>query len=100
MSIGVTRPAQEKFLEERGRRGKPGLGIQIGFLYGCGGAGFRVTFTDDPHAFDAVEEVGGIRIFLDAQSRDTLQGGVIDWEEGPQGGFVLRHPEAALVDFC
>ena len=53
-----------------------------------------------PTAFEAVEEVGGIRIFLDAQSRDTLQGAVIDWEEGPQGGFVLRHPEAALVDFC
>jgi len=101
MSIGITKPAQEKFSEERGRRGKPGLGIQIGFLYGCGGAGFRVTFTDDPHAFDVVEERDGIRIFLDAQSRDTLQGAVIDWEEGPpEAGFVLRHPDAALVDFC
>jgi Fe-S cluster assembly iron-binding protein IscA len=100
MSIGITRPAQEKFSDERRRQEKPDLGIQIGFLYGCGGTGFRVTFTDDPHAFDVVEEVSGIRIFLDAQSRDTLQGAVIDWEEGPQGGFVLRHPEASLVDFC
>lgn len=100
MPIGITRPAQEKFSEERRRQEKPDLGIQISFLYGCGGAGFRVTFTHDPRAFDVLEEVGGIRIFLDAQSRDTLQGAVIDWEEGPQGGFVLRHPEAALVDFC
>ena len=100
MSIKITRQARDKFEEERRRQGKPALGIQIGFLYGCGGAGFRATFTDDPHAFDAVEEVDGIRIFLDAQSRDTLQGATIDWEEGPQGGFLLRHPEAALVDFC
>jgi iron-sulfur cluster assembly protein len=98
--ITVTGRARAMFEEERRRQGKPKLGIQIGFLYGCGGAGFRVTFTDDPYDFDAMEEAGGIRIFLDAQSRDTLEGAAIDWEEGPQGGFVLRHPEAALVDFC
>ena len=27
------------FEEERRRQGKPDLGIQISFLYGCGGAG-------------------------------------------------------------
>jgi Fe-S cluster assembly iron-binding protein IscA len=47
-----------------------------------------------------VEDVDGVRIYLDAQSRETLQGAAIDWEEGSAGGFVLRHPEAALVDFC
>jgi hypothetical protein len=25
---------------------------------------------------------------------------VIDWEEAPERGFVLRHPDAALVEFC
>lgn len=101
MSVSITPLAGARFEEERRRQGKPGLGIQIRFLYGCGGAGFRVTFTDAPHGFEAVEEMDGVRIYLDAQSRDTLAGAVIDWEEGPPGaGFVLRHPEAALVDFC
>ncbi len=100
MTITITGRAQTMFEEERQRQGKPNLAIQVGFLYGCGGAGFRVTFTDDPHGFEFVEEVDGVRIYLDAQSRDTLQGAAIDWEEGGQGGFVLRHPEAALVDFC
>ncbi len=98
--ITITGRARAMFEVERRRQGKPELGIQISFLYGCGGAGFRVTFTDDPHEFEAVEEVDGVRMYLDAQSRDTLGGAEIDWEEGPQGGFVLRHPEAALVDFC
>jgi len=98
--ITITRRGRAMFEEERRRQRKPALGIQIGFLYGCGGAGFRVTFTDDPHDFETVEEVDGVRIYLDAQSRDTLQGAAIDWEEGRQGGFVLRHPDAALVDFC
>lgn len=98
--ITITGRAREAFDRERGRQGKPELGIQISFLYGCGGAGFRVTFTDEPHGYQAVEEADGLRIFLDAQSRDTLKGAVMDYEDGPQGGFVLRHPEAALVDFC
>jgi Fe-S cluster assembly iron-binding protein IscA len=89
------------FEEERRRQGKPDLGIQITFLYGCGGAGFRVTFTDDPHDIQALVEADGVRFYLDGQSRDTLKGAVIDWEAGPpEAGFVLRHPDAALVDFC
>jgi Fe-S cluster assembly iron-binding protein IscA len=98
--ITISPQARVKFEEERRRQGKPDLGIQVSFLYGCGGAGFRVTFTDDPHAFQAVEEADGVRFYLDAQSRDTLGGAVIDWEGGAQGGFVLRHPGAVLVDFC
>lgn len=100
MTITIAERARTMFDEERRRQEKPDLGIQITFLYGCGGAGFRVTFTDDPLNFETVEDVDGVRIFLDAQSRDTLQGAAIDWEEGGQGGFVLRHPDAALVDFC
>ncbi len=99
--ITISERARAMFEEERRRQGKPGLGIQVSFLYGCGGAGFRVTFTDDPHNFQVLAEADGVRFYLDSQSRDTLQGAVIDWEDGPlQAGFVLRHPDAALVDFC
>ena len=99
--ITITERARAMFEEERRRQGKPALGIQVTFLYGCGGAGFRVTFTDDPRDFQALSEADGVRFYLDRQSQDTLQGAVIDWEEGPpQAGFVLRHPDAALVDFC
>jgi len=98
--ITITPTARAMFEEERRRQGKPELGIQVSFLYGCGGAGFRVTFTDAPHDFQALEEADGVQIYLDAQSRDILRGAVLDWDEGPRGGFLLRHPEAALVDFC
>lgn len=98
--ITITAQARVKFEEERRRQGKPDLGIQVNFLYGCGGAGYRVIFTDDPRDFQVLENADGVRIFLDTQSRDSLEGAVIDWEEGLQGGFVLRHPDAALVEFC
>jgi Fe-S cluster assembly iron-binding protein IscA len=99
MSIAITGRARVSFEEERLRQGEPDLGIQIGFLYGCGGAGFRVVFTADPQGSDVID-VDGVRIALDAESRDRLQGAIIDWEDSPEPGFVLRHPDAALVDFC
>jgi len=98
--ISISPQARVKFEEERRRQAKPDLGQQVSFLYGCGGAGFRVTFTDSPVPYYTLEQIEGIRIYLDAESRDTLQGAVFDWEDGPSAGFMLRHPDAALVEFC
>jgi Fe-S cluster assembly iron-binding protein IscA len=90
--------AREKF-EELRQSGRPNLGIQVGFVYGCGGAGFRVLFTEDP-AGAARLDADGIPFALDPESRDRLRGAVIDWEDGSDRGFILRHPDAALVEFC
>jgi Fe-S cluster assembly iron-binding protein IscA len=96
--IGMSATARREF-EELRRTGKPCLGIQVGFIYGCGGAGFRVVFTEEPAGVSRLE-IEGIPIALDAESRERLRGAVIDWEEAPERGFVLRHPDAALVEFC
>jgi Fe-S cluster assembly iron-binding protein IscA len=98
--ITITDIAREQFEQERRRQGRPNLAVRISFLYGCGGAGFRVAFTDDLSDSQVLQEAAGIRIGLDTQSRDALRGAVIDWEAGPWGGFLLRHPDAALVEFC
>jgi len=98
--ITVTEIARKEFEQERARQGRPNLGIRISFLYGCGGAGFRVAFTDDLSDSQVLRDVAGVRIGMDAQSRDALHGAVIDWEAGLGGGFLLRHPDAALVEFC
>ena len=99
MNISFTKQARAVFEDERRRQGAPDLGIQVGFVYGCGGAGFRVVFTVDPQGSHVVH-VDGVRVALDAESRDRLEGMVIDWDAGPEPGFVLRHPDAALVEFC
>ena len=98
--IAVTDQARAKFQEERQRQEKPSLGIQVCFVYGCGGAGFRVTFTDSPHPLEFAIDAHGIPVYLDAQSRERLHGAVFDWEDGEPAGFILRHPDATLVDFC
>lgn len=96
--VGMSAQARQKF-EELRAAGAPGLGIQIGFVYGCGGAGFRVVFTEDPQGASRLD-LDGVSIALDAESRARLRGAVIDWEASPEEGFVLRHPDAALVEFC
>src|SRR5512136_3019987 len=98
--ITVTKIAREEFEQERARQGRPNVGIRISFLYGCGGAGFRVDFTDDLSDSQVLRDVVGVRIGMDAQSRDALHGAVIDWEPGLGGGLLLRHADAALVEFC
>ena len=85
------------FQREQRRLAKPNLGVQIAFAYGCGGAGFRVTFTDDPADHHTVQEDRGVRLWLDSQCAAGLDGAVID-HDGT--GFVLRHPDAAIVEFC
>jgi Fe-S cluster assembly iron-binding protein IscA len=97
--ITFTEIARKRFEEERRRQASPDLGVQIGFVYGCGGAGFRVIFATDPAGSHIVDEEG-IRIAMDAESFTRLDGAVVDWEAGPTAGFLLRHPDAALVEFC
>ena len=99
MGIGMTEQARALFEEERRRNEAPELGIQIAFLYGCGGAGFRVAFTPDPQG-SRIFDAHGVRIAVDAESLARLDGAIIDWEAGPGSGFILRHPDAALVEFC
>jgi len=85
------------FERERARLAKPAMGIQIAFTYGCGGAGFRVTFTDEPVDHHTVQEDRGVCIWLDSQAAAGLDGAVIDYDGT---GFLLRHPDAAIVEFC
>jgi len=97
--ISFTEIARQRFEEERRRQAFPDLGVQIGFVYGCGGAGFRVVFTRNPEG-SLVVDADGVRIAMDAESFMRLDGAVIDWEADPAPGFLLRHPDAALVEFC
>jgi len=89
--------AQRRFRELQ--NGNARFGVQVGFVYGCGGAGFRVIFTEDPQG-PACDDVSGIPVAMDTESRSRIGDATIDWEDGPGGGFVLRHPDAALVEFC
>jgi len=56
-------------------------------------------FAENPQR-SFLSDVWGVPIALDAESQERLWGAVIDWEASPEEGFVLRHPDAVLVEFC
>lgn len=97
--IELTERAREAFEAERWRQGKPALGIQVNFVYGCGGAGFRIVFTEAPEGSHRLAR-DSVSIAVDAESAERLAGAIVDWEGPPDPGFVLRHPDATLVEFC
>lgn len=95
--IELTRSAAEEFKLLRQNDKASDLGIHIHFLYGCGGAGYRVTFESPPRILERVFESEGVRIYADGKSASDLEGARIDFQRGE---FLLDHANAAIVDFC
>ena len=56
------------------------------FMYG-------LAFDETPGETDAVTEISGLRVAIDAQSRPYCDGATIEWVDGPEGtGFLVRNP--------
>ncbi len=57
---------------------------------------YGLAFDEKPDETDAVTEVAGIRMAIDAQSRPFCDGTRIEWVDGPEGtGFLVRNPSQA-----
>jgi iron-sulfur cluster assembly protein len=94
MELSVTPPA-ERFIKRLLRfDGGPGGGLRLRLTAGgCSGLAAEFSVEDAPKAGDAVIEIGGMRLFLPAESRLPLDGVTIDFAETPtQSGFVFHNP--------
>jgi len=94
MQLSVTPPA-EKFIERLLRfDGGPGSGFRLQVTAGgCSGLEAEFSVENAPKGGDTVIEIGGIKLFLPAESRLLLDGVTIDFAETPtQSGFVFHNP--------
>jgi iron-sulfur cluster assembly accessory protein len=67
---------------------------------GCSGFSYAMSF-DTPKADDTVIESGGIRVLIDAASREYLDGTVLDYVTGLHGsGFKFENPKAERTCGC
>lgn len=63
---------------------------------GCSGYSAEFTIEAAAQAGDSVLPVGGVQLFLPAESRLLLDGGVMDFADTPtKSGFVITQPGAA-----
>lgn len=76
--------------------------VKVQHVLGCGGSGFRLTFSDAPLPEGVVvATASGVRVCLDRYSHARLAGAAIDYDtEKETEGFFLDHEAAVFAAFC
>ena len=77
------------------KQGKPELGLRVGVQGGgCSGLSYKLGF-DQLRQGDQVQEINGIKIFVDPKSDIYLDGTTLDFVDGIEGrGFKFFNPQA------
>ncbi len=96
-TITLTETAAEKLaaiMDEKGVRETHGLRVFVSGS-GCSGLQYGMTFDSNPRPVDVVFEQQGLRVIVDPQSLQYMEGASIDYVEGPTGGgFHIENPNA------
>ena len=93
MAISLTPAAADriqKFLATRGH----GLGLKLGVRKtGCSGFAYVVNYADQPAPEDVVFEDQGVKVFVDPQSLQLIDGTTVDFvKQGLNEAFRFRNP--------
>ena len=95
-AVAVTKLAGEKVRELSKKFKKEGWGIKIGLMKaGCSGFQYDIALQEKAGKDDVAFEVEGVKVFVDKQDLERLNGSEIDWVDGLQGaGFKVNNPNA------
>jgi iron-sulfur cluster assembly protein len=93
MAISLTESAADRvrtFLASRGR----GLGLRLGVRKtGCSGFAYVVNYADDTRPDDLVFEDHGVKVFVDPESLNLVNGTVVDFvRQGLNEAFKFSNP--------
>ena len=94
--VSISPAAQEKLVELLNAEDEVN-GVRI-FVSGggCGGMTYGMTFSEAPHAHDAILEKDGLTLYVDAVALSFLSGVEIDFvEQGMGASFVFKNAFAA-----
>jgi iron-sulfur cluster assembly protein len=93
MAISLTPAAADrirKFISSRGH----GLGLKLGVRKtGCSGFAYVVNYADQPQPEDLVFEDQGVKVYVDPQSLQLIDGTTVDFvKQGLNEAFRFRNP--------
>jgi iron-sulfur cluster assembly protein len=93
MSISLTQSAADRirnFLSVRGH----GIGLRLGVRKtGCSGFAYVVNYAESQQADDVVFEDRGVRVFVDSNSLQLIDGTVVDFvKQGLNEAFRFQNP--------
>jgi len=100
--VTLTEKAAEMVKVTMAKENAAGFGLRVGVAGGgCSGLQYQLSFDETPGVDDAVFEQNGVRIFVDAASREHLAGITLDYVTGLHGaGFKFLNPNASRTCGC
>ncbi|MDM7856920.1 iron-sulfur cluster assembly protein IscA [Thiopseudomonas acetoxidans] len=93
MAVSLTEAAAKHVRRSLDKRGK-GEGIRVGIrTTGCSGMAYVLEYVDEVSAEDEVFESHGLKVIVDANSLDFIDGTELDFvREGVNEGFKFNNP--------
>jgi iron-sulfur cluster assembly protein len=93
MAISLTPSAAERVRTYMASRGK-GIGLRLGIKQtGCSGYAYVVSYADEIGAGDVVFEDAGVKVVVDRQALEFVDGTEIDFvRTGLNEAFKFRNP--------
>jgi len=90
----LTPAAAEKIKAISHSENKAGYGLRVRVAGGgCSGPQYQLGLEEKEGEGDFVVDSQGVKIFIDPESSEAIQGSTLDFIEGPQGsGFKISNP--------
>ncbi|GGD75210.1 iron-sulfur cluster insertion protein ErpA [Paenibacillus nasutitermitis] len=100
--INISETANEKIKEMLSSEETPNLFLRIGVKEGgCSGFSYSMGFDDEQNDQDKVIEYSGLKVVVDNDSLQYLNGLEIDFKESAMGGgFTINNPNASATCGC
>jgi iron-sulfur cluster assembly protein len=101
--LRITAEAVQYAKKRLSARGTPDAAVRLGVRGGgCSGFSYVIEFSDDPpRAKDIVNELDGVRFYIDKKSMIYLAGSALDYEHTLMfQGFRFKNPQEASRCGC
>jgi iron-sulfur cluster assembly accessory protein len=100
--VSLTDAAASKLHELTKEEPNPEIGLRV-YVYsgGCSGYRYGMMLEDAPTEADRVLQANGVRVYVDENSVQYLQGSQIDYVDTLMGaGFTVNNPNAVAACGC
>jgi iron-sulfur cluster assembly accessory protein len=100
--VTLTSTAAAKVAELMEREGEKDLALRLGVKPGgCSGFSYEMYFDSSVDEGDIVKEFDGVRLVVDPQSLEMLDGAELDYRDGLSGaGFHINNPNVTRSCGC
>ncbi len=101
-TVNLTETAVDKVRELIAAENEPGLALRVAVRPGgCSGFSYEMFFDAEVDDTDIVEEHGDVRVVVDPQSAEMVQGSTLDYKDSLMGaGFAIENPNTTRTCGC